>query len=259
MNNKLDKISKKKLDFYNRKLYQNVFLIFTFLILCTSCTSTAQTIEDPRFISHVVDLKTQKLRLYSKDSTHSNYGSFKKLKTHLEHNNKTLRFAMNGGMYLKDGSPQGLYIENGIIKTQIDTTKEAYGNFYLQPNGVFYITKDLKGTVVQTSKFKLNSNIIYATQSGPMLVTDGKLHSKFVKGSNNLHIRNGVGILPNGTLLFAMSKDLINLYDFAQFFKSVGCKNALYLDGFVSRTYLPEKKWEQLDGNFGVIIAEIEE
>jgi uncharacterized protein YigE (DUF2233 family) len=31
--------------------------------------------------------------------------------------------------------------------------------------------------------------------------------------------------------------------------------NALYLDGVVSRMYLPEKKWEQLDGDFGVIIG----
>ncbi|WP_299271948.1 phosphodiester glycosidase family protein [uncultured Psychroserpens sp.] len=250
---------KKKLDYCNRKLYHNFFLILMVLALCVSCTSGAQTIDDPRFISHVVDLKTQTLKLYWKDSTNTNYGSIEKLKKHLKTNSKTLRFAMNGGMYLKDSSPQGLYIEKGIVKTAIDTTKEAYGNFYLQPNGIFCITKDNKGVVVETSAFKSTSNIRYATQSGPMLVINGALHSKFVKGSNNLHIRNGVGILPNGNLLFAMSKDLINLYDFADFFKSVGCKNALYLDGFVSRTYLPEKNWEQLDGNFGVIIAEIKE
>jgi len=32
----------------------------------------------------------------------------------------------------------------------------------------------------------------------------------------------------------------------------------LYLDGFVSRTYLPEKKSLQEEGKFGVIIGEIE-
>jgi uncharacterized protein YigE (DUF2233 family) len=35
----------------------------------------------------------------------------------------------------------------------------------------------------------------------------------------------------------------------------MNCQNALYLDGFVSRTYLPEKAWKQVDGNFGVIIG----
>jgi uncharacterized protein YigE (DUF2233 family) len=56
-------------------------------------------------------------------------------------------------------------------------------------------------------------------------------------------------------LVFAMSKKEINFYDFAKYFKDLGCKNALYLDGFVSRTYLPEKNWKQEDGDFGVIIG----
>lgn len=88
-----------------------------------------------------------------------------------------------------------------------------------------------------------------------MLVIDGNLHKKLTKGSKNLHIRNGVGVLPNGNLLFAMSKEKINFYDFASFFQKNGCKNALYLDGFVSKTYLPEKNYKQDDGNFGVIIG----
>ena len=52
---------------------------------------------------------------------------------------KELVFAMNGGMYLPNLSPQGLYIENGKVIKQLDKTQEAYGNFYLQPNGVFLI------------------------------------------------------------------------------------------------------------------------
>nr|WP_321228944.1 phosphodiester glycosidase family protein [uncultured Psychroserpens sp.] len=234
---------------------------FTTSILCLflliiSCTSSAQKIEDKRFVSHIVDLQKQTLKFYYQNEDSINFGNFKTLKQELLNKDQELVFAMNGGMYLKDGSPQGLFIENGITTKQIDTTKEAYGNFYLQPNGIFYLTKDNKGFVSKTTDFKSNSNITFATQSGPMLVIDGEIHPVFVKGSKNLHIRNGVGILPNGTLLFAMSKDLITLYDFAEFFKSLGCQNALYLDGFVSRTYLPKKKWEQLDGNFGVIIGE---
>ena len=88
-----------------------------------------------------------------------------------------------------------------------------------------------------------------------MLVINGEIHSTFKKESTNFNIRNGVGILPNGEIIFAMSKKEINFYEFAEYFKKIGCKNALYLDGFVSRTYLPEKKWEQTDGNFGVIIG----
>ena len=72
----------------------------------------------------------------------------------------------------------------------------------------------------------------------------------------NLNIRNGVGILPNGQLIFGMSKQKINFYDFASFFKSLGCKNALYLDGYISKTYLPSKNWISQDGKFGIIIGE---
>ena len=142
----------------------------------------------------------------------------------MHHQGETLVFAMNGGMYLKDKSPQGLYIENGVMKSKVDTIRNAYGNFYLQPNGIFFISPILiLELFVKTQDF-INEEIKYATQSGPLLVIDGKIHSKFRKGSSNLNIRNGVGILPNGNVIFAMSKNKVNLFDFATYFKSKGCK-----------------------------------
>ena len=67
---------------------------------------------------------------------------------------------------------------------KIDTIQNGYGNFYLQPNGILYLTKDNKGVVCSTKDF-INENINYATQSGPMLVVKGKIHSMFNKGSKN--------------------------------------------------------------------------
>jgi uncharacterized protein YigE (DUF2233 family) len=52
-----------------------------------------------------------------------------------------------------------------------------------------------------------------------------------------------------------MSKKAINFYDFAKHFQELGCRNALYLDGFVSRAYLPEQNWIQTTGDLGVIIG----
>ncbi|MDO5969351.1 phosphodiester glycosidase family protein [Flavivirga aquimarina] len=243
-----------------KKILLLLFCLILFPICINSLYSqTNQDSEDPRFIIHTVDLKQQNLRFYWKSNDGVNIGNHEKLKKYLENKSQKLIFATNGGMYMKDGSPQGLFIENGIVKIPLDTLKKDYGNFYLEPNGVFYVTKDNKGVVCKTENFKLSKNIVYATQSGPMLVIDNKIHPVFKKDSKHLHIRNGIGILSNGDLLFAMSKGLITLYDFAEFFKNNGCKNALYFDGFVSRTYLPSKNWKQLDGNFGVIIAEIEE
>jgi uncharacterized protein YigE (DUF2233 family) len=161
---------------------------------------------------------------------------------------------MNGGMYKQDHSPQGLFIERFKRLTPLDTSS-GHGNFYLKPNGVFYIATNNTPFICKTSNFNYKSKVMYATQSGPMLVIDGEIHPEFERGSANLNIRNGVGILPDNNIVFVMSKKEINFYDFARYFKSIGCKNALYLDGLVSRTYLPEKNWIQTDGDFGVIIG----
>ena len=107
------------------------------------------------------------------------------------------------------------------------------------------------------SEFKNNGQIKYATQSGPMLVVNGKMHEGFKK-SKSLYIRNGVGILPNGNVLFAMSKTEITFYDFANYFLEQGCKNALYFDGAISKAFLPAQKWTSQDGRFGVMVGVVE-
>ncbi|AZI34436.1 hypothetical protein EIB73_06100 [Kaistella carnis] len=211
-------------------------------------------VEDDQFVYYIVDTKKQEIILYWKDNKKNNFKSIQNLKNWVEKDNKRLVFAMNGGMYKQDNSPQGLFIENKRQITPLDTTN-GNGNFYLKPNGVFYITMDNLPAICNASKLSNKLNIKYATQSGPMLVINGQIHSAFKEGSTNLNIRNGVGILPDNKVVFIMSKSEINFYDFANYFKSLGCKNALYLDGLVSRTYLPEEDWVQTDGNFGVIIG----
>jgi uncharacterized protein YigE (DUF2233 family) len=169
-------------------------------------------------------------------------------------NDSSYTMIMNAGMYKTSLSPLGLYVENGVIHQDLNTKKSAYGNFYMQPNGVFYSQNDsLK--ITQTSDFKLDSSIAFATQSGPMLLINGEFHPKFMKGSKNLHIRNGVGILPDGNPIFAISTVPINLYDFADFFKVHGCRNALYLDGAVSRAYIPSKGLFDKGGKFGAMVT----
>ncbi len=241
--------------------YKNLALIIALLVGIMGCFSAdapqEEQIEEALVISYIVDPLKQDVRFFWKDTTGNNYVNFEKLQIDLQKQNKELVFAMNGGMYNRDLSPQGLYIEAGKTYAKIDRKEEGYGNFYLQPNGIFYLTKDRKGVVCTTQDFVANAAIEYATQSGPMLVIAGAIHPKFRKGSENLHIRNGVGVLPDGKLLFAMSKNKINLYDIASYFQQHGCENALYLDGFVSKTYLPAKNWKQEKGKFGVIIGEI--
>lgn len=139
--------------------------------------------------------------------------------------------------------------------TIIKPTKGGIPNFYIQPNGVFYVTYNKEVGICKTSDYKKISNVKFATQSGPMLLINGAINQAFDPKSHNYQIRNGVGILPSGDLIFAISQNRVSFYEFAIFFKKNGCKEALYLDGYVSKVYLPEKKIEMLSGDLGVIIG----
>jgi uncharacterized protein YigE (DUF2233 family) len=214
--------------------------------------------RDSDFITYTVNPEKETVALFWKNNQNETFGSIQKLKSWLSNNQKELVFAMNGGMYKKDQSPQGLFIQNYIGKAPIDTA-DGNGNFYLKPNGIFYMTSSKKAFVVSTEDFNPNKSIEFATQSGPMLVVDGSIHKAFNKNSTNLNIRNGVGILPNNEILFAMSTKEVSFYEFADFFMRKGCKNALYLDGLVSRMYHPKANWLQTDGNFGAIIGIIKD
>ncbi|MBJ6111374.1 phosphodiester glycosidase family protein [Hymenobacter sp. BT523] len=206
------------------------------------------------YVSYQVNPQQQQLRLYWHNAQGQRFGSLGRLRQTLAAQGDSLVFAMNGGMFNPAFAPQGLYIENEKTVTPLDTAT-GQGNFYLKPNGVFYLATDHSAHIVPTAAYHHNGRVAYATQSGPMLVMDGRIHPAFRAGSTNVQIRNGVGILPNGHVLLAMSKVKVSLYHFADYFRSVGCRQALYLDGFVSRTYAPAVGWTQLDGDFGVIIG----
>lgn len=228
------------------------------LFLCLSFGSMACTYRklpaQAQIISYIVDPKKRSIALYWKDENGHLLRSLKNLKNYVNRHNQQLLFAANGGMYEFNRAPVGLFIHSGQMIVPLNI-RSGRGNFYLKPNGVFFLTTDNRAGVSQSAEFRNKSNITFATQSGPMLVINGKIHPKFKPASNHLNIRNGVGILPNGEVIFIMSTYPINLYNFASYFKTLGCKNALYLDGHVSQTYLPEKNWQQLGGNFGVMIG----
>ena len=235
---------------------KNTFILIVILVATATMFAFAAKaqINDSLFVTCIVDIKKQDIQLYWKNDTGEIFRNIQNLRSYLEKNKKKLVFAMNGGMFKPDNSPQGLFIQKRKTLSPLDTSSGS-GNFYLKPNGVFYITTGNVPVICTTADFKDDGKIKYATQSGPMLLINGQIHPAFKQGSANLNIRNGVGILPGNKVIFAMSKAPVNFYDFASYFKNLGCVNALYLDGFVSRTYLPEKNWIQTDGNFGVIIG----
>ncbi|MCS3868031.1 uncharacterized protein YigE (DUF2233 family) [Chryseobacterium ginsenosidimutans] len=226
-----------------------IILCFYFIL---SCSDKLKNEND--FVVFKANPKVENVSLYWKNDDGVILKSINNLKNKVERDKKRLKFAMNGGMFEINNSPKGLYIENFKILNKIDTLS-GKGNFYLNPNGVFYLTKNNDAELIDTKAFKYNSNIKYATQSGPMLLINEEINPIFQVHSKNVNVRNGVGILKNGDIVFIMSKKEVNFYNFASIFKELGCTKALYLDGFVSRAYYPEKKWIQKDGDFGVMIG----
>ena len=165
---------------------------------------------------------------------------------------------MNGGIFEPGGIPSGLYWEKGVEKHPINL-RDAPGNFFLKPNGVFLIRQQ-KAEVVDATKF-VSTGVTYAVQSGPLLLQNGIRHHAFVQNSINRLHRNGVGVDKNGGVIFMMSQRnsqvLPNLYEFAEAFRSLGCENALFLDGDIS-----QMQWGATLGKssnlFGTIISIVE-
>lgn len=226
-----------------------IILSFYFVLSCDKKIK-----DENNFVIFKVNPKIENIAFYWKDNDGIILKSINNLKDKTQQDKKKLRFAMNGGMFEPNNFPKGLYIENFNILNKIDTLA-GKGNFYLKPNGIFYLTRNKGAEIIDTELFRDNPDIQYATQSGPLLLINGKVNPIFKKDSKNINIRNGVGILKNGNVIFIMSKIEVNFYNFASIFRELGCNKALYLDGFVSRTYCPEEKWIQKDGSFGVMIG----
>ena len=148
-------------------------------------------------------------------------------------------FAMNAGMFDDDGRPIGLAIVEGKQVHAINR-REGGGNFHLLPNGVFQVREDGTAEIVPTTEWKPSPDIRFATQSGPMLLIDGKLHPRFQEDGTSRYIRNGVGIAADGRARFVISEDPVSFGKFARFFRDrLGSRNALFLDGAVSALWDP--------------------
>jgi len=106
----------------------------------------------------------------------------------------------------------------------------------IKPNGVFLIDQKKKATIVKSEDTPL-SNVRLAVQSGPLLLHKGEIHLSFRKESKSTLVRNGIGVDRDGKVIFAITdkKQLCNLWTFASLFKHLGCEDALFLDGDLSK------------------------
>ncbi|MBI5939097.1 MAG: phosphodiester glycosidase family protein [Caulobacterales bacterium] len=148
-------------------------------------------------------------------------------------------FAMNAGMYDPAGKPVGLFVAGGRTGHPL-TTGGGEGNFFLLPNGVFWIDASGGAHVDETVAFAAAARPpVWATQSGPLLVASSKLHPKIAPEGVSRLIRNGVGV-KGGEAFFVISEQSVSFGRFARFLRDgLGCADALYLDGVVSSLWAP--------------------
>ena len=229
------------------------FLIILALWLTPVWSADCQAFrfQETPFTACTAELPKDDVRLFLNDKTGKIFGQFQKLDTSLREQGLDIIFATNGGMYHTDRSPVGLYIENFNEFSPL-ITRDGPGNFGLLPNGVFCINKR-KFLILETKKFaQAKIQCQYATQSGPLLVIDGKIHPKFIRNGTSKSVRNGVGISRNGSkAIFLISNEAVNFHHFAStFLDHFKIDNALYLDGNISRLYSP--KLNRIDFGFDI-------
>jgi uncharacterized protein YigE (DUF2233 family) len=184
-----------------------------------------------------VDLRTDHLQLFLKDPAGMPYKSMRHLAEVLQGQTQQLLFAMNAGMFREDFSPLGLLVMDGKQIHRINLAT-GFGNFYMKPNGIFIVSPS-GARIIESSQYaSLDDLVILATQSGPLLVSAGMIHPGLNPDGTSRNIRNGIGVVTPNEVVFAISEEPVNFYDFALLFRDrLKCSDALYLDGNVSSLY----------------------
>ena len=203
-----------------------------------------------------VNMAGDDLRLFLNDAEGAPYGQFTTLDATLRRGGERLVFAMNAGMYHDDRAPVGLYIEEGAEAMRA-IARPGPGNFGLLPNGIFCFG-DGAARVIETRRYIAEApSCRFATQSGPMLVIDGKLHPRFLEDSESRYIRNGVGTSDDGgEAVFAISESPVTFHQFGRLFRDgLGLDQALFLDGNISRLYAPGYGRADLGRQLGPIVG----
>jgi uncharacterized protein YigE (DUF2233 family) len=214
------------------------------------CTRDARALESAELtyagqsyrVVHL-DIAREPLSLHWRDPQSGQaYGSIEALRQWGAARGERLLFAANAGIYDAQSAPLGLHVEDGrtLVPLNLAHGNPASGNFSLLPNGVFVVYADGHAAVRTSAEFKAErKHARWATQSGPMLVIDGKLNPQFLDDSGSLKWRSGVCAKTPTEVVFAVSEVPVNFHSFATLFRErIGCRDALYLDGTISQFYV---------------------
>lgn len=217
-------------------------------LLCLAITPNllgADTLEYEGALYHVyrVPLSQQsKLHLRWLDDAGKPLSNFGALQQQLDREGKKIAFATNAGIYEQGPKPCGLTICDGKELVPLNLA-DGEGNFFLKPNGVFYLDDQRGPGIVAASEYPaLTIKPRLANQSGPLILRKGVIHHAFNANSPNLRQRSAVGVVAKTKeIVFVMSdredrvKGRVTFHQLARLFLHLGCEDALYLDGDISQ------------------------
>ncbi|MFC5455019.1 phosphodiester glycosidase family protein [Prosthecobacter fluviatilis] len=217
--------------------------LFGFATL-TSHLHGAETVEHEggRYHLYRVDKADwARLQLAWLDESGRPLGDFNGLSRQLAARGKKIIFATNAGIYERGPKPCGLTVCAGKELVPLNL-QAGDGNFFLKPNGVFYLDDKAGPGVMEAAEFGQSGlKPRLATQSGPLMLRQGVIHPAFQVNSPNKRLRNAVGVRrKDGQIIFAMSdrddpvKGRVTFHQFTRLFLHLGCEDALYLDGDIS-------------------------
>jgi uncharacterized protein YigE (DUF2233 family) len=233
-------------------MMKKCLVLLLFLLLSLTCRAA-----DKRFTVVSVDTSHQSLQLFLNDDKGKPFKRFDRLASWLQARNKRLLFAMNAGMYQKDFTPVGLLVLNGKQLSPLNQA-DGTGNFFLKPNGVFLVSATGPRVVASSEYSALAKGVRLATQSGPLLVRRGVIHSAFNINSSSRLIRNGVGV-SGSKVFFVISESPVSFHELAVFFRDgLHCEDALYLDGVVSSLYSAELHRNDFNADLGPVVGVVQ-
>jgi uncharacterized protein YigE (DUF2233 family) len=202
-----------------------------------------------------VDLSRAQLNLVCNDKVGRRLGNFDSLQRYFDEFHQRLLFATNAGIFDPKFVPCGLTVIDGKEQRALNL-QDGVGNFYMKPNGVFTIVDGRPVIVDSTLIPSVKGHIQLATQSGPLLVSNGVINPQFKTDSQSRRIRSGVGVRSNGSIVFALSGSPVTFDEFARLFRdSLHCGDALYLDGTISQFYVPGKEPPAASQDFAAMLA----
>lgn len=230
---------------------------FLFVLLIGSCFAAPEKKVIDGVTYQILKVSTDRIQLLWKGDDGKPLRDFSVAAKFMKGKGVEVETLMNGGIFEPGGIPSGLLVQDGKETNPVNRNK-GEGNFFLQPNGIFQIT-DKGAAVIRTDEYPLKNVVVkHAVQSGPLLLRGGKVHPAFNANSKSELHRNGVGVTKTGEVVLVItdfhSEKFVNLHQFAMLFKSLGCDDALFLDGDISQMR-SGADMEKQSNSFGSIFA----